>query len=110
MITIKEWVKANLADKKCLEVILTNDEFFDPSTLTVWIMYNITKNGICAKHLCVIDETNKTLSTKEDGLVFDFSDQYGLDRRYLVYNSTTWRLSPCLPITYGFPHLDGLPI
>lgn len=48
-------------------------------------MYNITKNGICAKHLCVIDETNKTLSTKEDGLVFDFSDQYGWSFKTGVY-------------------------
>ena len=40
-------------------------------------MYSITKAGVCAKHLCVIDEVNKTVSTTEDGLVFDFSDQCG---------------------------------
>ena len=36
-------------------------------------MYSITKNGQCAKHLCEIDENNKTVSTKENSLVFDFS-------------------------------------
>ena len=40
-------------------------------------MYSITKAGVCAKHLCVIDEVNNTVSTTEDGLVFDFSDRYG---------------------------------
>src|SRR6056297_816115 len=35
--------------------------------------YSITKNGKDARHLCVIDEKNKTVSTKENGLVFDFS-------------------------------------
>ena len=35
--------------------------------------YSITKNGECAKHLCVIDEGNQTVSTQESGLVLDFS-------------------------------------
>ena len=39
--------------------------------------YSITKNGECAKHLCVIDEDNKTVSTQEGGLVFDFSNLHG---------------------------------
>lgn len=34
-VNTKEWVKANMDDEKGLEVILTNDEFFDPSTLKV---------------------------------------------------------------------------
>ena len=40
-------------------------------------MYSITKDGVCAKHLCVIDEKAKSVSTTEDWLVVDFGDQYG---------------------------------
>lgn len=37
--------------------------------------YSITnKDGKCAKHLCVIDETHKTVITKSSGLVFNFFD------------------------------------
>jgi len=40
------------------------------------MLYLITKNGKCVKHRCKINEVNKTVSTTETGLVFDFS---GLD-------------------------------
>jgi hypothetical protein len=40
-------------------------------------MYNITKNGICAKHICVVDEVNKSVSTQECGLMFDFGNMSG---------------------------------
>ncbi len=40
-------------------------------------MYSITKNGKRAKHLCIIDEKAKSVYTTENGLVFDFSDEWG---------------------------------
>jgi hypothetical protein len=39
--------------------------------------YSITRNGKCVKHLCVIDEKVKAVSTVENGLVFDFSGEMG---------------------------------
>jgi hypothetical protein len=39
-------------------------------------MYRITKDGRCAKHLCVIDEVHRNVSTFEDGLVFHFGTSY----------------------------------
>lgn len=35
-------------------------------------MYSITKNGKCAKHLCVIDEDHMTVSASECGIEFNF--------------------------------------
>ena len=40
-------------------------------------MYSITKDGKCAKNLCVIDEKARSVSTTEDGLVFDFTGESG---------------------------------
>lgn len=40
-------------------------------------MYSITHDGKCAKHLCIIDEENRIVSAKVDGLVFDFGGQSG---------------------------------
>ena len=61
--------------------------------------YSITKNGECAKHLCVIDEVNKTVSTQEIGLVFHF---YGLDGWLFKTDSDcTFKTGSCCTFSTG---------